>query len=78
MSMQLVKVPELMIYPSKNVKKCMFNDETYFVAQLLGFPAYTPPYTGTTGPALLRGVNFASGASGIRDETGNNLVLGSS
>ena len=29
----------------------------------------------TRGPALLRGVNYASGAAGIRDETGNNLVL---
>uniref|UniRef100_A0A2N9FB93 GDSL esterase/lipase n=1 Tax=Fagus sylvatica TaxID=28930 RepID=A0A2N9FB93_FAGSY len=27
----------------------------------------------TRGPALLRGVNYASGAAGIRDETGTNL-----
>ncbi|EXB81486.1 GDSL esterase/lipase [Morus notabilis] len=43
------------------------------LAQLLGFPTYIPPYSRTRGRALLRGVNYASGASGIRDETGNNL-----
>ncbi|XP_031391596.1 GDSL esterase/lipase At1g33811 isoform X1 [Punica granatum] len=51
------------------------NGRTYVdaLAQLLGFPNYIPPYARTRGSALLRGVNFASGASGIRDETGNNL-----
>ncbi|PON74514.1 Lipase [Parasponia andersonii] len=43
------------------------------LAQLLGLPTYIPPYARTRGRALLRGVNYASGASGIRDETGNNL-----
>ncbi|OVA08078.1 Lipase [Macleaya cordata] len=42
-------------------------------AQLLGFPNLIPPFARTRGPALLRGVNYASGAAGIRDETGNNL-----
>jgi hypothetical protein len=46
-----------------------------FAAQLLGFPNYIPPNARTRGPALLRGVNYASGAAGIRDETGNNLVF---
>jgi hypothetical protein len=45
-----------------------------YAAQLLGFPTYIPPYERTRGVALLRGVNYASGAAGIRDETGNNLV----
>ena len=45
-----------------------------FAAQLLGFPNYIPPYERTRGPALIRGVNYASGAAGIRDETGTNLV----
>ncbi|KAI4389369.1 hypothetical protein MLD38_001601 [Melastoma candidum] len=51
------------------------NGRTYVdaLAQLLGFPTYVPPYARTRGPALLRGANFASGAAGIRDETGNNL-----
>ncbi|KAF8411925.1 hypothetical protein HHK36_004483 [Tetracentron sinense] len=43
------------------------------LAQLLGFPNYIPPYARTSGAALLRGVNYASGAAGIRDETGDNL-----
>ncbi|GMY22450.1 GDSL esterase/lipase At1g33811 [Fagus crenata] len=43
------------------------------LAQLLGFPNYIPPYSRTRGPALLRGVNYASGAAGIRDEIGTNL-----
>lgn len=43
------------------------------LAQLLGFRTFIPPYSRTRGRALLRGVNYASGAAGIRDETGNNL-----
>ncbi|KAK9270811.1 hypothetical protein L1049_026397 [Liquidambar formosana] len=51
------------------------NGRTYVdaLAQLLGFQNYTPPYARTRVPTLLRGVNYASGAAGIRDETGNNL-----
>ncbi|KAL0326404.1 UNVERIFIED_CONTAM: GDSL esterase/lipase [Sesamum radiatum] len=44
-----------------------------FAAQLLGFPNYILPYARARGRALLQGANYASGASGIRDETGNNL-----
>jgi len=43
-------------------------------AQLLGFPTYIPPNSRARGLELLRGANYASGAAGIRDETGNNLV----
>ncbi|KAL6531123.1 hypothetical protein OROHE_014192 [Orobanche hederae] len=53
-----------------------FTDGRTFVdilAQLLGFPNYIPPYATTPGRALLWGANYASGASGIREETGNNL-----
>ncbi|KAJ7949729.1 GDSL esterase/lipase [Quillaja saponaria] len=51
------------------------NGRTYVdaLAQLLGFRNYIPPYARTRGTAILRGANFASGASGIRDETGSNL-----
>lgn len=51
------------------------NGKTFVdvLAQLLGFQNYIPPYSRTRGSALLRGVNYASGAAGIRDETGNNL-----
>ncbi|GFQ02604.1 GDSL esterase/lipase at1g33811 [Phtheirospermum japonicum] len=52
------------------------NGRTFvdILAQLLGFPNYIPPYARTRGRALLQGANYASGASGIRDEAGNNLV----
>ncbi|KAJ4850644.1 hypothetical protein Tsubulata_023979 [Turnera subulata] len=52
------------------------NGRTYVdaLAQLLGFPTYIPPYARVRGRQLLRGANYASGAAGIRDETGNNLV----
>lgn len=43
-------------------------------AQLLGFSDYIPPYATTTGNALLKGVNYASAAAGIREETGRQLV----
>ncbi|XP_057987472.1 GDSL esterase/lipase At1g33811 isoform X2 [Hevea brasiliensis] len=51
------------------------NGRTYVdaLAQLLGFQNYIPPYERTRGRAILMGVNYASGAAGIRDETGNNL-----
>ncbi|KAI3460703.1 hypothetical protein Pfo_017366 [Paulownia fortunei] len=51
------------------------NGRTFvdILAQLLGFPNYIPPYARARGRALLQGANYASGASGIRDETGNNL-----
>jgi len=43
-------------------------------AQLLGFPRYIPPHSRARGLELLRGANYASGAAGIREETGSNLV----
>ncbi|CAN6999174.1 unnamed protein product [Brassica oleracea var. botrytis] len=51
------------------------NGRTYVdaLAQILGFRTYIPPYSRIRGQALLRGANFASGAAGIRDETGDNL-----
>ncbi|MBA0573713.1 hypothetical protein Golob_000975 [Gossypium lobatum] len=48
------------------------------LAQLMGFTRYIPPYSRARGPELLRGVNYASGAAGIRDETGDNLGAHSS
>ncbi|XP_047341383.1 GDSL esterase/lipase At1g33811-like [Impatiens glandulifera] len=43
------------------------------LAQLLGFPNYIPPFARLNGRSLFQGANYASGAAGIRDETGNNL-----
>lgn len=44
-------------------------------AKLLGFDNYIPPYASTNGDQLLTGVNFASAAAGIREETGQQLVF---
>ena len=46
-----------------------------FVGELLGLP-YLPTFadSSTTGGNVLRGVNYASAAAGILDETGRNLV----
>ncbi|CAI0410224.1 unnamed protein product [Linum tenue] len=53
------------------------NGQTYVdaLARLLGFQNFIPPFARARAPReVLRGVNFASGAAGIREETGNNLV----
>ncbi|URE38433.1 GDSL esterase lipase [Musa troglodytarum] len=42
-------------------------------AKLLGFHGSIPPYASTRGQALLAGVNFASAAAGILEETGRQL-----
>ncbi|KAJ9563432.1 hypothetical protein OSB04_008592 [Centaurea solstitialis] len=43
------------------------------VAELLGFNDYIPPYANARGREILGGVNYASAAAGIRDETGQQL-----
>lgn len=43
-------------------------------AQLLGFDNFIPPYANTVGEDITLGVNYASGAAGIRNETGTHLV----
>nr|GMD08302.1 GDSL esterase/lipase At5g45670-like [Ipomoea batatas] len=43
------------------------------IAELLGFDDYIPPYAAARGQEILRGVNFASAAAGIREETGQQL-----
>jgi phospholipase/lecithinase/hemolysin len=46
-----------------------------FLSEMLGVrQPLLPPYATAAPSDLARGVNFASGASGIRPETGNNLV----
>uniref|UniRef100_A0A0E0C7P9 GDSL esterase/lipase n=1 Tax=Oryza meridionalis TaxID=40149 RepID=A0A0E0C7P9_9ORYZ len=42
-------------------------------ADAICFDDYIPPYAGATSEQLLTGVNFASAAAGIRDETGQQL-----
>ncbi|XP_038889284.1 GDSL esterase/lipase At1g29670-like [Benincasa hispida] len=41
-----------------------------FIAEFLGYDNYIPPFKNTRGWNILKGVNYASGAAGIRDETG--------
>ncbi|XP_059664684.1 GDSL esterase/lipase At5g45670-like [Cornus florida] len=43
------------------------------IAELLGFDDYIPPYASARGQDILKGVNYASAAAGIRDETGQQL-----
>ncbi|KAL5856704.1 hypothetical protein ACOSQ3_004162 [Xanthoceras sorbifolium] len=43
------------------------------IAELLGFDNYVPPFATASGQDILKGVNYASGSSGIRDETGQHL-----
>ncbi|XVF40246.1 hypothetical protein PTKIN_Ptkin01aG0096700 [Pterospermum kingtungense] len=43
------------------------------VAELLGFDDYIPPYSTARGRQILGGVNYASAAAGIREETGRQL-----
>ncbi|KAJ6738346.1 GDSL-LIKE LIPASE/ACYLHYDROLASE [Salix koriyanagi] len=43
------------------------------IAEQLGFRNYIPPYATASGRAILGGVNYASAAAGIRDETGQQL-----
>ena len=46
-------------------------------AELLGFDDYPLPYARASGQSILRGVNYASAAAGIRQETGQQLVFSS-
>ncbi|GMI74204.1 hypothetical protein like AT1G29660 [Hibiscus trionum] len=43
-----------------------------FIVKLLGFKDYMPPFAESEGKNILNGVNYASGAAGIRDETGQH------
>ncbi|KAJ4981068.1 hypothetical protein NE237_031905 [Protea cynaroides] len=52
---------------------CNGRTTTDVIAQLLGFDDLIPPYANARDEDLLRGVNFASAAAGIRDETGQQL-----
>ncbi|XP_048332679.2 GDSL esterase/lipase At5g45670-like [Ziziphus jujuba] len=43
------------------------------IAELLGFDDYIPPFVSARGQDILKGVNYASAAAGIREETGRQL-----
>ncbi|MCD7451665.1 hypothetical protein HAX54_012986 [Datura stramonium] len=41
-----------------------------FIAELIGFDTFIPPFATARGNEILKGVNYGSGVAGIRDETG--------
>ncbi|RDY03640.1 GDSL esterase/lipase, partial [Mucuna pruriens] len=43
------------------------------IAKLLEFENFIPPYANTSGSDILKGVNYASGAAGIRPESGKHI-----
>ncbi|KAF5760936.1 putative triacylglycerol lipase [Helianthus annuus] len=43
------------------------------IGQLLGLTDFIPPFATATNQEIIRGVNYASGAAGIRDDTGREL-----
>ncbi|CAL8990574.1 unnamed protein product [Prunus brigantina] len=43
------------------------------VAELLGLDNYIPPFATARGMEILKGVNYASGSAGIRNETGRQV-----
>lgn len=43
------------------------------ISELLGFDEYIPPFSTASGKQILKGVNYASGAAGIRPESGQHL-----
>lgn len=46
-----------------------------FTAEYLGFDGYIKPFASATGEDILKGVNYGSGAAGIREESGQQMVL---
>ena len=57
----------------------LYNSFMHYVffcitADLLGFKSYIPPFATANSEQIISGVNYASGAAGIREETGQNVV----
>ncbi|KAM7505881.1 hypothetical protein LguiB_004785 [Lonicera macranthoides] len=44
-----------------------------FIAEYLGFDGYIKPFANATGEDILKGVNYGSGAAGIREESGQQM-----
>ncbi|XP_058749202.1 GDSL esterase/lipase At1g29670-like [Vicia villosa] len=44
------------------------------IGELLGFDSFIPPFANTTGFDIMKGVNYASASSGIRNETGKRTT----
>ncbi|KAL2343235.1 hypothetical protein Fmac_004520 [Flemingia macrophylla] len=43
------------------------------LTQILGFENFIPPFANTSGSDVVKGVNYASGSAGIRDESGKHM-----
>ncbi|CAJ2669776.1 unnamed protein product [Trifolium pratense] len=43
------------------------------IGELLGFADFIPPFANTSGSNITKGVNYASGSAGIREETGKHM-----
>ncbi|WVY94867.1 hypothetical protein V8G54_033955 [Vigna mungo] len=52
---------------------CNGKTQVDMIAEFLRLNTSIPPFENTTGSDILKGVNYASGSSGIRDETGTHL-----
>lgn len=49
------------------------KNQADFLSEFLGFDNHRPPFASASDSEILQGVNYASGGSGIRSETGSNL-----
>ena len=55
---------------------CVVTGIFFLAAEFLGFDDYIPSFASTVGGEnILKGVNYASGGSGIRAETGQHAVM---
>ena len=46
----------------------------YYAGDHLGLEGYIPPFASVKDSDIIKGVNYASGSSGIRPETGVQVV----
>uniref|UniRef100_A0A7N0REW3 Uncharacterized protein n=1 Tax=Kalanchoe fedtschenkoi TaxID=63787 RepID=A0A7N0REW3_KALFE len=62
-------------FPSQRATGRFTNGKTVvdFIARLLGFPDFIPSFLSANSSQILQGVNYASGSSGILDETGRTV-----
>uniref|UniRef100_A0A7N0RFW8 Uncharacterized protein n=1 Tax=Kalanchoe fedtschenkoi TaxID=63787 RepID=A0A7N0RFW8_KALFE len=63
-------------FPSQRATGRFTNGKTIvdFIATILGFPDFIPSFLSANSSQILQGVNYASGAAGILDESGRTLV----
>jgi hypothetical protein len=47
----------------------------FFTPEFLGFENYIPPFATARDQEILQGLNYASGAVGIREESGQQVII---